>query len=129
MASSSIQGGIPIQPRARGHDVDALGPSDSSDSGSDVQGEQPMATEADNPGELGGVPSHRDSASDASGTGERATATGNDARDGADLLPDRIIDGAPRDPGETLDAADETAQLPEDDDAESAEDEDEPEAT
>lgn len=117
MASSSIQGGIPAPSRARGRDADALGPSDSSDSGSDVFGEQPMATEPDNPGELGAVPVHRDSASDALGTGERATATGNDARDGADLLPDRIIDGSARSTDEMLDAADEAALLPEDDEA------------
>lgn len=115
MASSSIQGGIPVPPRARGRDVDALGPSDSSDSGSDVIGEQPLATETDNPGELGAVPAHRDSASDALGTGERATATGNDARDGADLLPDRIIDASAHSVDQMLDAADEAALLPEDD--------------
>lgn len=37
----------------RKKNVDALGPSDSSDSGSDVQGERSMPTASDNPGEWG----------------------------------------------------------------------------
>ena len=57
----------------------ALGPSDSSDSGSDVQGERPMATSPDNPAEWGGLPSQKGSDSDAMGTGERAGAAGSEA--------------------------------------------------
>lgn len=92
MSNSSILGGAPAATRAGGRDVDRLGPSDSSDSGSDVQGERSMATEADNPGELGGLPAELGSDSDSAGTGERGSATGGAQRDGADILPDRLID-------------------------------------
>jgi hypothetical protein len=90
MSNSSILGATPAPARAKGKDVDALGPSDSSDSGSDVQGEGVMATEADNPGELGALPVDGGNDSDAAGTGERASATGRAARDGADILPDQL---------------------------------------
>lgn len=92
MAHSSILGGDTAAQRPIGNDVDALGPSDTSDSGSDVQGERPMATGADNPAEWGAVTAELDSDSDASGSGERATAPGDGVRDNADILPDRIID-------------------------------------
>lgn len=96
MANSSILGGEVPAKRAKGRDVDALGPSDSSDSGSDVQGQSSMPTRADSPDQFGAVPVHRDSDSDAQGTGERASATGDAARDGADILPDRIKRATPR---------------------------------
>lgn len=87
---SSILGGERVAQRASGKDVDTLGPSDSSDSGSDVQGERAMSTGADLPDELGALPVRGDSDSDSAGTGERASATGADAPDGADIAPDRI---------------------------------------
>jgi hypothetical protein len=94
MATNSILGGGQAAPRrARGRDVDALGPSDSSDSGSDVQGERPMPTLPDNPGELGALPVESGSDTDASGTGERASATGIEPREAADISPDRISAG------------------------------------
>lgn len=65
MTNSSILGGTRAPRRSGGKDVDTLGPSDSSDSGSD---------------------------SDSTGTGERGSATGRDAREGADIVPDRIDD-------------------------------------
>lgn len=92
MSNSSILGGDPAATWANGRDVDALGPSDSSDSGSDVQGERSMATEADNPSELGALPVELGSNSDAAGTGERGSATGGPDMDGVDILPDRVID-------------------------------------
>ena len=95
MATSSILGGERVDPRARGRDADALGPSDSSDSGSDIQGERTMPTDPDNPDELGATPAHGDSSSDAFGTGERAAADGGDVADGADIAPDRV-EGGPR---------------------------------
>ncbi|KQP17765.1 hypothetical protein [Pseudorhodoferax sp. Leaf267] len=91
MARSSILGGETAPARASGNDVDALGPSNSSDSGSDVQGERPMATAPDNQAEWGAVVSEHDSDSDATGTGERASAAGDGGRDNADILPDRIV--------------------------------------
>jgi hypothetical protein len=90
MATSSILGGQPAPRKARGRDADALGPSDSSDSGSDVQGERAMPTLPDNAGEIGAVPIDTDSDTDALGTGERASATGDLTREGADILPDRV---------------------------------------
>ena len=64
----------------RGHGTGALGPSDSSDSGSDVQG----AAEA--LGDAG-----LDSDSDRNGTGERGAATPDDeVKEGADIGPDHI---------------------------------------
>ncbi len=95
MATSSILGGERAARQAEGTDVDRLGPSDSSDSGSDVQGAGPMTTAPDNPGEWGAVVADPDSDSDAGGTGERASSDGSDVVDGADILPDRIVD----DPG------------------------------
>src|SRR5687767_14177088 len=101
MSNSSILGGEKVAPRPEAHDVDLLGPSDTSDSGSDVQGERRMPTMADNDGELGALPARRGSTSDSWGTGERGSATSDDAADGADILPDRVIDGSDR---ELLDA-------------------------
>jgi hypothetical protein len=49
-----------------------------------------MPTAPDNPGELGAVVPALDSDSDAGGTGERAEAVPEGARDGADIAPDRI---------------------------------------
>ncbi|WP_326540657.1 hypothetical protein [Pseudorhodoferax sp.] len=91
MARSSIMGGDRPAVRAPGNDVDALGPSDSSDSGSDVQGERAMATAPDNAAEWGAIVAETDSDSDAGGTGERASATSGRGRENADILPDRIV--------------------------------------
>ena len=97
MARSSILGGENAPTYPTGTDIDHLGPSDSSDSGSDVQGERPMATEADNPAEWGAVVAETGADTDASGTGERASATGDAGRDNGDILPDRIIGPGARD--------------------------------
>ena len=93
MATSSIQGGGLPPHRPEGTDVDALGPSDSSDSGSDVQHERRMPTEPDNPGETGAVPASGDSTSDALGTGERASAQGDfEGSEGPDIVPDAEVE-------------------------------------
>lgn len=96
----------------RGHGTGALGPSDSSDSGSDIAGGPGLAIDLENDEALdlgGGTTSdidtggasgtagpdvgdaNLDSDSDAGGTGERATA-GRDTlmRDGADIDVDHI---------------------------------------
>lgn len=106
MTSSSILGGERAAARAAGKDVDALGPSDSSDSGSDVQGEREMSTGADQPDELGAMPVQGSNDSDARGTGERASATGRDGRDGADITPDRVEDLASEEDEEAPDPQD-----------------------
>ena len=76
MATSSILGGdrVPVQPA--GMDVASLGPSDSTDSGSDIRG----AFDAD---ELS-------SDTDAEGTGERSSVDPFNVRSDADILPDHI---------------------------------------
>ena len=74
MAYSSILGAdmAPVQPSGR--DAELLGPSDNSDSGSDT---------------LGTHEAHADS--DSAGTGERGSVTPGEAREGADILPDRVV--------------------------------------
>jgi hypothetical protein len=90
MSHSSILGGDRAPQQARGRDAETLGPSDSSDSGSDIQGATRLKTDAEE-GELGGAtPIANDSDSDSMGTGERAEAVPEGARDGADIAPDRI---------------------------------------
>ncbi len=127
MATSSILGGdrAPLNPSGR--DTDALGPSDSSDSGSDVQGERGF--DALDDGQIGGDRADLRSDSDASGTGERGSAV-NDSEivEGADIAPDRIgvVDGASDDPTqEGADLADVEALAADD---ESTEDESESDA-
>jgi hypothetical protein len=90
MATSSILGGSKAPEEISGKDLQALGPSDNSDSGSDAVG-------AYGDDELS-------SDSDAAGTGERASAgLGSDQPD-ADILPDHI-EQAPGDEADTdLDA-------------------------
>ena len=104
MATSSILGGerAPVQPG--GTDVDALGPSDSSDSGSDVQTDRNRAVLPDESSE-GALPVAHGSTTDAAGTGERASADPAAPREDADVLPDRVgalppgTSGAIDDPG------------------------------
>ncbi len=83
MAYSSILGAdkAPAVPSGRGSDL--LGPSDNSDSGSDALGTSEI---------------HGDS--DSVGTGERGVVSGADAKEGGDILPDRVVriggpDGSP----------------------------------
>jgi hypothetical protein len=91
MSQSSILGGERAPQQASGRDAETLGPSDSSDSGSDIQGATRMKTEPEEGLEAGGAtPVVEDSDTDAAGTGERAEAVPEGARDGADIAPDRI---------------------------------------
>ena len=90
MATSSILGGERAPARPSGRDTDALGPSDSSDTGSDVQGERGF--DALDEGEIGGDRADLASDSDASGTGERGAAVHDtDIVEGADIAPDRVV--------------------------------------
>lgn len=90
MATSPILGGTSAPVHPKGTDADALGPSDSSDSGSDIQHERRMATGPDDPDEFGAVPAEGGSDSDRFGTGERASATPGREREAADISPDRV---------------------------------------
>lgn len=100
MSQSSILGGERAPQQADGRSAEALGPSDTSDSGSDIQGASRLKTDAEE-GELGGAtPVDTESDSDSMGTGERSSAVPGAGRDGADIAPDRIasskdaLDGA-----------------------------------
>jgi hypothetical protein len=108
MSQSSILGGERAPQQAPGRDDGSLGPSDSSDSGSDSQGETRLKTETEE-GEMGGAtPVDLDSDTDSLGTGDRAEAVPEGARDGADIGPDRIA--------RSKDALDSAESISEDDD-------------
>lgn len=117
MADSNITGGTPVPPTPPGHSTAELGPSDSSDSGSDIAGapgtakeltlDRASGTTSDLDRGLGAGPdlgdANLDSDSDAEGTGERRAA-GRDAsqREGGDIRADRVT----RDPGGLTTGAD-----------------------
>jgi hypothetical protein len=83
---------------SKGHDVGSLGPSDSSDSGSDLAGRR-----------------RRDDTSDRSGTGERLTAEPEQTvRPGSDIGIDRIVGPDEAGVGHGLDEAEEALLDPED---------------
>lgn len=86
MASTSTLSpdNIPAGPDRRvnqGHGTAALGPSDSSDSGSDIVNAGPDLGDAD-----------LDSDSDRNGTGERGAGTRDTVIEGADVATDHIIE-------------------------------------
>ena len=93
MARSSILGAERAATQAAGRDSRALGPSDSSDSGSDVQTEIDLPDLNDVRDEFGGVLPGPTGDSDSAGTGERGSALPEErVREGADIAPDRIRD-------------------------------------
>jgi hypothetical protein len=75
MAYSSILGADVAPSQPDGREAELLGPSDNSDSGSDTIGTH----EADQ------------DTTDAAGTGDRGAVAGPDAREGGDILPDRVV--------------------------------------
>lgn len=124
MAHSSILGGERTAPRAAGRDADALGPSDSSDSGSDIQGERSLSTTTEEGLPVGATPTERRSDTDAGGTGERSSAIPENVEDGADIAPDRVSGSDAFDAGPTVDlddvadlAVDQSDEAPEGEDA------------
>jgi hypothetical protein len=74
MAYSSILGADIAPGHPSGRDAEALGPSDNSDTGSDAIGTDEARDD-----------------SDSAGTGSRGAVAGRDAREGGDILPDRIV--------------------------------------
>ncbi|HEV8313663.1 MAG TPA: hypothetical protein VGQ23_11390 [Burkholderiaceae bacterium] len=131
MAKSSLVGVDRAPAIPKGRDIDAKGPSDSSDSGSDIQGELDLgADEVGLPRDLALTIEHSGD-TDAAGTGERGAAMLDEpAREGADIGVDRITkapdDGDAELPFDELDleALSEFASSgPEDDDEEDEEDE------
>ena len=103
----------------KGHGTRALGPSDTSDSGSDLQGPGIYETDADLIGLEKGTnedaahsagagrdvgDANLDSDSDAGGTGERASAgRDTEVEAGSDIAPDRLIGSTTPMPADTLD--------------------------
>ena len=75
MAYSSILGADTAPTQPDGREAELLGPSDNSDSGSDT---------------IGTIEADQDT-TDSAGTGDRAEVAGPDARDGADIMPDRVV--------------------------------------
>lgn len=126
MANSSILGGAATPTHPPGTDVDALGPSDSSDSGSDVQTDQGRSAMPDGSSE-GALPIAHESTTDAAGTGERAAAHGRDINAGADVSPDRI-DALPADAPDDVASIDDSGAASVDELAVEEGDDDNPEA-
>jgi len=126
MSQSSILGGERAPQQAPGRDAETLGPSDSSDSGSDIQGAMRMKTEPEEGLEAGGaMPVVENSDSDAAGTGERAEAVPEGARDGADIGPDRIARSKDAlDSAEPITGNDDAIEALADDDSDDGGDED-----
>lgn len=94
MATSSILGGERPPEEPKGKDVDSLGPSDTSDSGSDVRTSRERSAIPDDAAE-GAIPIAHESSTDAEGTGERASADAPPSTPDADILPDRTEDAGP----------------------------------
>lgn len=99
MSTSSIMGAQRAATFSPGRDTASLGPSDSSDSGSDVLGEFNRDESEQDLADLSTpLRADRDSThqsilgadSDASGTGERGTAFREHLREGGDIMPDRV---------------------------------------
>ncbi|HEY2558629.1 MAG TPA: hypothetical protein VGI48_02850 [Caldimonas sp.] len=125
MSQSSILGGDRAPQQARGRDDETLGPSDTSDSGSDVKGATRLKTDTPE-GDLGGAtPVDVDSDTDSMGTGERAEAVPEGARDGADIAPDRIARSKDAlDSAESITGNDDTIESLADESADEDQDED-----
>ena len=110
MPDSTLDLSRPTPPvTGKGHGTAALGPSDSSDSGSDMQG--PGLFEGDAAAALDPAGAGRDvgdanldSDTDAGGTGERASAgRDTDVEAGSDIAPDRLIGSDAAMPADALD--------------------------
>src|SRR3954470_14094279 len=74
----------------KGHDTKTLGPSDTSDSGSDVNPGEPAGSDSDRPG-----------------TGERENVEGEQGRTDADRRTDRVVGANEAGLGKGLDEAEE----------------------
>ena len=110
MSNSNLLGGEKAQQVPPGHGTADLGPSDSSDTGSDVAGaptlhqnvgleRDPVTLSRDEEGARGAGPdlgdTNLDADSDAEGTGERGSAGRDDAVEAADIEPDDITNSPP----------------------------------
>jgi hypothetical protein len=103
MATSPLLGGERAATQPSGRDVESLGPSDRSDSGSDVQGELDLYPDSDLDNHLATTPGGA-SDSDSGGTGERGAALPeSDVREGDDIFPDQV-QGASEDDADSASA-------------------------
>ncbi|MFZ5526031.1 MAG: hypothetical protein ACOZE7_05200 [Pseudomonadota bacterium] len=95
MAKNSILGATPAPTHATGRDADLLGPSDSSDSGADIQGQLHLETddgfESRAAAISGAGNTDLQADSDTAGTGERGPAVPEDWREAGDIAPDRVV--------------------------------------
>ena len=108
MANSTLDGTGDEAPKvAKGHGTGALGPSDSSDTGSDVQNAGRHGFDVDSDLDEHAIeqgPDELDSDTDRYGTGERASADGDGKlKPNADILPDEL-DGLADEPAVDPDA-------------------------
>ena len=91
---------LPDQSPGHGHGIGTLGPSDTSDSGSDMKGAKRGKTtglqgETEIDGQLG-LPASDGSTSDSQGTGDRASVEpGGDNTDGANIAADHAETSEP----------------------------------
>jgi hypothetical protein len=95
-ASTLDKTGEELPKSGKGHGTGALGPSDSSDSGSDVQNAGRHGFDVDSELDEHAIeqgPDELDSDTDRAGTGERASADGDaKLKPNADILPDDLDD-------------------------------------
>jgi hypothetical protein len=109
------EGGVEV---GKGHGTGALGPSDSSDSGSDVQGEKRYPGDIEDELDahaIGQSAAELNSDTDRYGTGEMASADGdNNLQPDSDILPDGVEDEARAIDDETADPASDEAPRDED---------------
>ncbi|MFT4432299.1 chemotaxis protein [Caballeronia sp. 15715] len=100
------EGGVEV---GKGHGTGALGPSDSSDSGSDVQGEKRYPGDIEDELDahaVGQSAAELNSDTDRYGTGEMASADGdNNLQADSDILPDGVEDETRAIDDETADPA------------------------
>lgn len=95
MARSSILGSSQAPTHAPGRDAGLLGPSDSSDSGADIQGQLHLETDEDFDSHAAAISgagnTDRLADSDMAGTGERGPAAPEQWAEGGDIGLDRIV--------------------------------------
>lgn len=116
MAHSSLIGIDRAAQEPAGRDIATLGPSDSSDSGSDMAGiDEPDSNEPNEPVDValrgdahrGSMESDDGSGSDSTGTGEARSAAGDAGRrDGSDISVDRVFNDFDEDADDPLSDSD-----------------------
>jgi hypothetical protein len=123
MAKSSLLGIDRAPAMPAGRDIDARGPSDTSDSGSDIQGELDLGADAVGLPRGLALPIEHKGDTDAEGTGERGSAMPDDEPiAGADIGVDRVTGPAGSEEEPELQGLTELAQAGPEDEEENEED-------